>query len=65
MIFEFSDDEEMANEETIPVESFGTVRAGQERDRKPEIEPCKPRVLKTSLSNEDEARLKAAPIKVA
>jgi uncharacterized membrane protein len=27
----------------------------------PELEPYKPRVLKTSLSNEQEAKLKAAP----
>lgn len=31
----------------------------------PEIEPYKPRVLKTSLSNEQEARLRAALSKVA
>ena len=31
----------------------------------PEIEPYKPRVLRTSLSNEDEAKLKAALAKVS
>ena len=31
----------------------------------PEIEPYKPRVLKTSLSNEQEAKLRAALNKVA
>lgn len=31
----------------------------------PEIEPYKPRVLRTSLSNEDEARLKTALAKLS
>jgi uncharacterized membrane protein len=31
----------------------------------PELEPFKPRVLKTSLSNEQEAKLKAALSKAA
>ena len=53
---------------TIPVESsalFVLVRSVTEDKVLPEIEPYKPRVLKTSLSNEDEARLKAALSKVA
>ena len=54
--------------ETIPVESsalFVLVRSVTEDKVLPEIEPYKPRVLKTSLSNEDEAKLKAALSKVA
>ena len=48
--------------ETIPVNSsalFVLVRSVTEDKVLAEIEPYKPRVLKTSLSNEDEARLKA------
>jgi uncharacterized membrane protein len=54
--------------ETIPVESsalFVLVKSVTEDKVLPEIEPYKPRVLKTSLSNEDEARLKAALSKIA
>ena len=49
--------------ETIPVNSsalFVLVKSVTEDKVFAEIEPYKPRVLKTSLSNEDEARLKAA-----
>jgi uncharacterized membrane protein len=48
--------------ETIPVNSsalFVLVKHVTEDKVLAEIEPYKPRVLKTSLSNEDEARLKA------
>jgi len=49
--------------ETIPVNSsalFVLVKRVTEDKVLAEIEPYKPRVLKTSLSNENEARLKAA-----
>jgi uncharacterized membrane protein len=49
--------------ETIPADSsalFILVRRVTEDKVMAEIEPYKPRVLKTSLSNEDEAKLKAA-----
>jgi len=49
--------------ETIPVDSsalFVLVKSVTEDKVLAEIEPYKPRVLKTSLSNEDEAKLKAA-----
>lgn len=49
--------------ETIPVNSsalFVLVKSVTEDKVLPEIEPYQPRVLKTSLSNDDEARLKAA-----
>lgn len=49
--------------ETIPPASsalFVLVRSVTEDKVLPEIEPYKPRVLKTSLSNEDETRLKTA-----
>ena len=54
--------------ETIPKDSsalFVLVRSVTEDKVLPEIEPYKPRVLKTSLSNEDEAKLRAALSKVA
>jgi len=54
--------------ETIPMESsalFVLVRSVTEDKVLPEIEPYKPRVLKTSLSNKDEERLKAALSKAA
>ena len=54
--------------ETIPVDSsalFVLVKSVTEDKVLAEIEPYKPRVLKTSLSNEDEARLKAALSKAA
>jgi uncharacterized membrane protein len=54
--------------QTIPENSsalFVLVRSVTEDKVLPEIEPYKPRVLKTSLSNEDEAKLKAALSKVA
>ena len=54
--------------ETIPVNSsalFVLVKSVTEDKVLAEIEPYKPRVLKTSLSNEDEAKLKAALSKVA
>jgi len=54
--------------ETIPVESsalFVLVKSVTEDKVLPEIEPYKPRVLKTSLSDEAEARLKAALSKIA
>ena len=54
--------------ETIPLESsalFVLVRSVTEDKVLPEIEPYKPRVLKTSLSNKDEERLKAALSKAA
>jgi len=50
-------------EETIPPASSALcvlVRSVTEDKVLPEIEPYKPRVLKTSLSNEQEAKLKAA-----
>jgi uncharacterized membrane protein len=53
---------------TIPEGSsalFVLFRSITEDKVLPEIEPYKPRVLKTSLSNEQEARLKAALSKVA
>ena len=53
---------------TIPVDSsalFVLVRNVTEDKVIAEIESYKPRVLKTSLSNEDEARLKAALSKAA
>jgi uncharacterized membrane protein len=53
---------------TIPVDSsalFVLVRSVTEDKVIAEIESYKPRVLKTSLSNEDEARLKAALSKPA
>ncbi len=49
--------------ETIPVESsalFILFKSFTEDKVLPEIEPYKPRVLKTSLSNADEEKLKAA-----
>jgi len=49
--------------QTIPNNSsalFVLVRSVTFDKVMPEIEPYKPRVLKTSLSNEDEARLRAA-----
>jgi uncharacterized membrane protein len=49
--------------ETIPADSsalFVLVRNLTEDKVMAEIEPYKPRVLKTSLSNEDEAKLRAA-----
>jgi uncharacterized membrane protein len=54
--------------ETIPVDSsalFVLVKNVTEDKVLAEIEPYKPRVLKTSLSNEDEAKLKAALSKAA
>jgi uncharacterized membrane protein len=54
--------------ETIPVNSsalFVLVKRVTEDKVLAEIEPYKPRVLKTSLSNEDEAKLKAALSKAA
>ena len=44
---------------------FVLVRNVTEDKVLPEVEPYKPRVLKTSLSNKDEARLKAALSKAA
>jgi uncharacterized membrane protein len=54
--------------ETIPASSsalFVLFRSITEDKVLPEIEPYKPRVLKTSLSNEQEAKLRAALSKVA
>jgi uncharacterized membrane protein len=54
--------------ETIPVDSsalFVLVKSVTEDKVLAEIEHCKPRVLKTSLSNEDEVKLKAALSKAA
>jgi uncharacterized membrane protein len=54
--------------ETIPVDSsalFILVKSVTEDKVMAEIESYKPRVLKTSLSNEDEAKLKAALSKTA
>jgi uncharacterized membrane protein len=54
--------------ETIPVNSsalFVLVKNVTEDKVLAEIEPYKPRVLKTSLSNEDEAKLRAALSKAA
>ena len=54
--------------ETIPVNSsalFVLVKSVTEDKVLPEIEPYRPHALKTSLSNEDEARLKAALSKAA
>ena len=54
--------------ETIPAGSsalFVLFRSITEDKVLPEIEPYKPRVLKTSLSNEQEAKLRAALNKVA
>jgi uncharacterized membrane protein len=54
--------------ETIPVDSsalFVLVKTVSEDKVLAEIEPYKPRVLKTSLSNEDEAKLRAALSKAA
>jgi uncharacterized membrane protein len=54
--------------ETIPAESsaiFVLFKSITEDKVLPEIEPYKPRVLKTSLSNEQEAKLKAALTKLA
>jgi len=54
--------------ETIPEGSsalFVLFRSVTEDKVLPEIEPYKPRVLKTSLSNEAEARLRAALSKAA
>jgi len=54
--------------ETIPVNSsalFVLVKSVTEDKVLAEIEHYRPRVLKTSLSNEDEAKLKAALSKVA
>ena len=54
--------------ETIPVNSsalFVLVKSVTEDKVLPEIEPYKPRVLKTSLSNDDEVRLKTALSKAA
>jgi uncharacterized membrane protein len=44
---------------------FVLVKSATEDKVLPEIEPFKPRVLKTSLSNEQEEKLKAALSKVA
>jgi uncharacterized membrane protein len=44
---------------------FVLVRSATEDKVLPEIEPFKPRLLKTSLSNEQEEKLKAALSKVA
>ena len=54
--------------ETIPVNSsalFVLVKSVTEDKVLAEIEHYRPRVLKTSLSNEDEAKLKAALNKLA
>ena len=54
--------------ETIPVDSsalFVLVKSVTEDKVLAEIEHYKPRVLKTSLSNEDETKLKAALSKAA
>src|SRR6516162_3553842 len=54
--------------ETIPPDSsalFVLVKSVTLDKVLPEIEPYKPRVLRTSLSNEDEAKLKAALSKAA
>lgn len=54
--------------ETITLGSsalFVLVKSATEDKVLPEIEPFKPRVLKTSLSNEQEEKLKAALSKVA
>src|SRR6516164_4876856 len=54
--------------ETIPAGSsalFVLFRSITEDKVLPEIEPYKPRVLKTSLSNEQEAKLRAALSKAA
>jgi uncharacterized membrane protein len=54
--------------ETIPAGSsalFVLFRSITEDKVLPEIEPYKPRVLKTSLSNEQEAKLRAALNKIA
>jgi uncharacterized membrane protein len=54
--------------ETIPVDSsalFVLVKSVTEDKVLAEIEQYKPRLLKTSLSNEDEAKLKAALSKAA
>jgi uncharacterized membrane protein len=53
---------------TIPQNSsalFVLVKSATEDKVLPEIEPYKPRILKTSLSDEAEAKLKAALSKVA
>jgi uncharacterized membrane protein len=53
---------------TIPQDSsalFVLVKSATEDKVLPEIEPYKPRILKTSLSDEAEAKLKAALSKVA
>ena len=44
---------------------FVLVKSATEDKVLPEIEPFKPRLLKTSLSNEQEEKLKAALSKVA
>ena len=44
---------------------FVLVKSVTEDKVLPEIEPYRPRVLKTSLSNDDEARLKAELSKAA
>ena len=54
--------------ETIPADSsaiFVLFNSITEDRVLPEIEPYKPRVLKTSLSNDQEAKLKAALSKIA
>jgi len=54
--------------DTIPPGSsalFVLVKSVTEDKVLPELEPYKPRVLKTSLSNEEEAKLRAALNKVA
>ena len=69
-LIDFGIDDEFVKKlgQTIPENSsalFVLVRSVTEDKVLPEIEPYKPRVLKTSLSNEDEAKLKAALSKVA
>lgn len=69
-LIDFGIDDEFVKKlgQTIPENSsalFVLVRSVTEDKVLPEIEPYKPRVLKTSLSNEDEAKLKAALTKVA
>ena len=54
--------------ETIPEGSsalFVLFKSVAENKVLPEIQPYKPRILKTSLSNEAEAKLRAALSKVA
>jgi uncharacterized membrane protein len=54
--------------EIIPADSsalFVLFKSVTEDKVLPEIEPYRPRVLKTSLSNEEESKLKAALSKLA